>query len=705
MVVETQTILDNKIMTNQDALKKLRNIGIIAHIDAGKTTTTERILYYAGKLYKIGEVHEGTATMDWMEQEQERGITITAAATSCNWQDCNINIIDTPGHVDFTAEVERSLKVLDGAVVVFCGVGGVQPQSETVWRQSDKYRVPRIAFINKMDRVGANFIKVTKEMEDRLGAVGFPIQLPIGSEDNFKGVIDLVKMKAYMFEEGKVDDNFKETPIPADMMEEAKLFKHDLVEKLAEHDSKLMDKYVHDQEISESEIRFAIRKAVVDDMFVPILCGSAFKNKGVQMLLDAICEYLPSPLDVPPIKGFDPETEHEKVRKTDDNEPFCALCFKIVTDPYVGRLTYIRIYSGIVEKSSYVYNANKDRKERLSKIVRMHANKQKIVEKAGAGDIVGVVGIKDPQTGDTLCDEDNQIILEKMHFPEPVVSMSIEPATSMDQDKLGMAMRKLQEEDPTFRVKYNNETGETLISGMGELHLEVIMDRLLREFKVDAKTGIPQVAYKEKPFQEAKSVGKFIQQSGGRGQYGHAVIILKPGEPSSGIEFKNRITGGNIPREYIPAVKEGIIEASKSGILAGYPVIDTEVALIDGSYHEVDSSELAFKMAGSIAFSEALRKAHCKLMEPIMSIEAVFPEEYTGEVIGDLNSRRCRIQEISQKGKIKSVKGDVPLASMFGYATAIRSLTQGRASYTMEPSHYAEVPSNIAEKIMGAGKK
>lgn len=700
MVAVIQESKSRNHMIRETPLEKLRNIGVIAHIDAGKTTTTERMLYYTGKLYKIGEVHEGTAVMDWMAQEQERGITITAAATSCSWRDCRINIIDTPGHVDFTAEVERSLKVLDGAVVVFCGVGGVQPQSETVWRQADGYKIPRIAFVNKMDRVGANFLHVVKDMEEKLGANAFPIQIPIGSEDNFRGIVDLVNMSARIFDEGKVDDNFKEAPIPEDMMEQAKLFRHDLIEKLAEHDTKLMDKYVHDEEISESEIRSALRKAVLNDIFVPVLCGSAFKNKGVQMLLDAVCDYLPSPLDILPIKGVHPESDEEIIRKTDDNEPFSALCFKIATDPYVGRLTYIRIYSGVVKKSSYIHNISNAQRDRLSKIVRMHANKQEMIDEAGAGDIVGVIGLKNVRTGDTLCDPENPIILEKMHFPEPVVSMAMEPASNVDQDKLGLALNKLQEEDPTFKVKYNTETGQTIISGMGELHLEIIVDRLLREFKVETKTGTPQVAYKEKPSVEARAVGKFIQQTGGHGQYGHAVIILKPGEQGTGIEFVNKIIGGAIPREYIPAIKKGIMETSKAGILAGYPVIDAEITLIDGSYHDVDSSELAFKMAGSIAFNEGLRNARCKLMEPIMSLEVIFPEEYMGDVIGDLNSRRCRIQDIVQRGKAKAVKSHAPLAEMFGYATAIRSLTQGRASYTMEPSHYTEVPSNIVEKII-----
>lgn len=701
VVAITGVQINKKHMIRETSLQKIRNIGIIAHIDAGKTTTTERMLFYAGKLYKIGEVHEGTAVMDWMEQEQERGITITAAATSCSWGDCKINLIDTPGHVDFTAEVERSLKVLDGAVVVFCGVGGVQPQSETVWRQADKYKVPRIAFVNKMDRVGANFLNVIRDMEEKLGANTFPVQLPIGSEDNFRGIVDLVQMKAFIFEENKLENNFKEEPIPDDMIEKAKIFRHNLVEKLAEHDHDMMDKYVHDQEIKESEINTVLRKATIDDMFVPVFCGAAFKNKGVQMLLDAVCKYLPSPLDILPVRGVDPESEVALVRKTDNNEPFCALCFKIATDPYIGRLTYIRIYSGTVKKSSYVYNVNHDQKERLSKIVRMHANKQEIIEEAGAGDIVGVIGLKDVQTGDTLCEEEHPIVLEKMHFPEPVVSMAIEPATKMDQDKLGMALKKLQEEDPTFKVKYNSETGQNIISGMGELHLEIIIDRLSREFKVDAKTGTPQVAYKEMPKQEVRCEGKFIQQTGGHGQYGHAIMILKPGEPGTGVEFKNKIVGGAIPREYIPAVRKGIVMASKTGVIAGYPVIDTEVSLIDGSFHEVDSSELAFKMAGSLAFTDGLKRAKCKLMEPIMAIDVIFPEQYMGDVIGDLNSRRCKIQEISQRGNAKLVKGHVPLGEMFGYATAIRSLTQGRASYTMEPSHYAEVPSNIAEKIIG----
>ncbi|MEK6732096.1 MAG: elongation factor G, partial [Candidatus Omnitrophota bacterium] len=656
-------------------LEKLRNIGVIAHIDAGKTTTTERILFYTGRVYKIGNVDEGTATMDWMEQEQERGITIMAAATTCSWKDCKINIIDTPGHVDFTAEVERSLKVLDGAVVVFCGVGGVQPQSETVWRQADRYRVPRIAFINKMDRTGADFLKVFHDITEKLGASAFPIQLPIGREDHFRGLVDLINMKAYVFNEEKGQDNFTEEAIPESMMQETEKFRHGLVEKLAEHDEKLMDKYVHNQPVTIEELRAALRKAVIKNMFVPVLCGASFKNKGVQMLLDAVRDCLPSPLDILPTKGMDPHSDEEIFRKTDDDEPFCGLCFKIVSDPYVGRLTYVRIYSGTIKPSSYVYNSSKDSKERLAKIVRMHANKQEIVEEAGAGDIVGVVGLKNTKTGDTLCDEKYPIILEKIHFPDPVVSMAIEPATKLDQDKLGMALNKLQEEDPTFKVNYNTETGQTIISGMGELHLEIIIDRLLREFKVTAKTGAPQVAYKEMPSEEVRSVGKFIQQTGGHGQYGHVVIIIKPGEQDSGVEFKNKIIGGAIPKEYISAVEDGIEMSAKTGVLAGYPVIDTQVTLIDGSYHEVDSSELAFKMAASIALGDGLRKAKCKLMEPIMSLEALFPENYTGDVIGDLNSRRCRIKEITQKGKIKIVKGDVPLAEMFGYATSIRSLT------------------------------
>ena len=701
MTVLYQEKVSKKYMNREVLLQKIRNIGIIAHIDAGKTTTTERMLYYAGKVYKMGEVHEGTAIMDWMAQEQERGITITAAATSCNWKDCIINLIDTPGHVDFTAEVERSLKVLDGAVVIFCGVGGVQPQSETVWRQADKYKVPRIAFVNKMDRVGANFLKVVKEMSDKLGASAFPIQLPIGSEDNFTGIVDLIKMKAFIFEEDKIDDNFKEAPIPAEMAGEVKQFRHDLIEKLSEHDEAMIDKYIHDKEVTNDEIAIVLRKAVIKDLFVPILCGSSFKNKGVQMLLDAVCECLPSPLDIDDIKGVEPGSEKEISRKTSDDEKFCALCFKIATDPYIGKLTYVRIYSGVMKKSSYVYNVSRDQTERLSKIVRMHANKQQIIDEAGAGDIVGVVGFKNARTGDTLCEKEHPIILERMHFPEPVVSMAIEPSTRIDQDKLGMALNKLQEEDPTFKVRYNIETGQTLISGMGELHLEIIIDRLSREFKVDSKTGIPQVAYKEMPCSEARSEAKFVQQTGGHGQYGHVIIVLRPGEPGTGIEFKNKVKGGNIPREYIPAVEKGIKETSKTGVLAGYPVIDTEIDLIDGSFHEVDSSELAFKMAASIALREGLKKAKCKLMEPIMTLELAFPESYMGDVIGDLNVRRCRIHEISQKGKLKIVKANAPLSEMFGYATAIRSLTQGRASYTMEPSHYAQVPSNMTEKIIG----
>ena len=706
MSVIYQEKANNRRMYRDIPLKQLRNIGVIAHIDAGKTTTTERMLYYAGRIYKLGEVHEGTATMDWMEQEQERGITITAAATSCSWKDCRINIIDTPGHVDFTAEVERSLKVLDGAIVVFCGVGGVQPQSETVWRQADSYRVPRIAFVNKMDRVGANFFSVAKEITKKLGANAFPVQLPIGSEDNFKGVIDLIRRKAYIFEEEKIDDNFREEPIPAGLVKESEKLRHDLIEKLAEHDSKIMEKYVHNEEIAESEVRSALRKAVINDMFVPILCGASFKNKGVQMLLDAICEYLPSPLDIPPVKGIDPESEHEIFRKTDDDDPFCALCFKIVTDPYVGRLTYIRVYSGTIAKSSYIYNINKDQRERVSKIVRMHANKQEIIEESGSGDIVGVVGLKKSQTGDTLCEEGYPIVLEKMHFPEPVVSMAIEPATKVDQEKLGLAMQKLQEEDPTFKVSYNTETGQTLISGMGELHLEIIVDRMKREFGVSVNVGRPQVAYKETIGGTAEAEGKYIRQSGGRGQYGHVWLRVEPRERGAGFEFVNAIRGGIIPEEFINPCEKGIREALDKGVVAGFPLVDIKATLYDGSYHEVDSSEIAFKIASSAALQEAAKRAKPMLLEPIMKVEVIMPDNFTGEVTGDLASRRGQILSINDRSplNLKVVDSRVPLSEMFGYATSLRSLTEGRGTFNMEFSRYEVVPQNIAQQIV-EGKK
>lgn len=693
----------NETVERQIAIEKTRNIGIIAHIDAGKTTTTERILYFTGKVYKIGEVDEGTATMDWMPEEQERGITITAAATTCFWKDCRINLIDTPGHVDFTVEVERSLKVLDGAVVIFCAVGGVEPQSETVWRQADRYKVPRLAFINKMDRVGCNFYGTVKQIQERLGANATPIQLPLGTEDGFKGVIDLVNMKAIFYQD-ETGTKFSVENIPADLVSLANKYRIKLIEHLSEADHEILEMFIAGTAIKSEDFQQAIRRTVIKNTFIPILCGSAFKNKGVQMLLDAICDYLPSPKDMPAIKGKNPNTNLEETRQVDDNEHFAALAFKIMSDPYVGKLTFFRVYSGILSSGTYIYNANKGIKERIGKLLQMHANKQQIIEEAFAGDIVAAVGLKETKTGDTICHDKFPIILETMHFPEPVVSMAIEPVTKMDQEKLGMALHRLQEEDPTFTVKYNNETAQTIIAGMGELHLEIIVNRLSREFKVEANVGKPQVAYKETITKSVSTVGKFIQQTGGHGQYGHVVMEMFPGLPNSGVIFNNKIVGAAIPREYIPAVKEGVTSAARSGTLAGYPVTDIEVVLVDGTYHVVDSSELAFKMAGSIAFSEGMKKAAAILLEPIMDIEIVVAEEYLGDVIGDLNSRRGKIESIAQRGNVKVIRGLVPLAEMFGYATALRSLTQGRATYTMEPTAYAQVPAHISEKIILSGK-
>ncbi|MCX5715431.1 MAG: elongation factor G [Candidatus Omnitrophica bacterium] len=689
---------------NSDCLKQTRNIGIIAHIDAGKTTTTERLLFYTGKTYKIGAVDEGTAVMDWMEQEQERGITITSATTTCSWKNHTINVIDTPGHVDFTAEVERSLKVLDGGVVVFCAVGGVEPQSETVWRQADRHNVPRVAYINKMDRTGANFFDTVLQIHDKLGAFASPIQLPVGSEGNFNAIIDLIKMKAYIYEtEG---GEFVEAPIPKDLVASANEWRHKLIEKLAEVNDNVMDKFVHDRELTVDDLKQAVREATIKHRFVPILCGASFRNKGVEMVLDAICDYLPSPLDIPPIKGINPDTKAEEVRKTSDKEPFCGLAFKLMTDPYVGKLIFFRVYSGVLKSGEYIYNSSKDKTERIGKIVKMHANKQEIVESVSAGDIAACVGLKTTKTGDTICDEDHPVILEGMHFPEPVVSLAIEPKAAADQDKLGEALHKLEDEDPTFTVKYNHETGQTTVNGMGELHLEIIVDRLMREFKVDANVGRPEVAYKETITKSVPFVvGKFIQQTGGRGQYGHVVFQMGPGERGKGVQFTSKIIGGAIPREYIPAVKAGVIEAAKSGVLVGYPVVDIEVLLIDGSFHEVDSSEIAFRMAASIAFKDGFRQAHPILLEPIMDVEVSTPEEYLGEVVGDLNSRRASIQALTQRGKLKIIRAFVPLSEVFGYATAIRSLTQGRAAYTMEPSFYQEVPKNIFEKITAKMQK
>ena len=696
-------------MANVYPLEKTRNFGIAAHIDAGKTTTSERVLYYTGKVHRMGEVHDGTATMDWMEQEQERGITITAAATTCFWHDYRLNLIDTPGHVDFTIEVERSLKVLDGAIIVFCAVGGVEPQSETVWRQADRYKVPRCCFVNKMDRVGADFKMVVSQIRERLTPSSAPIQLPIGVEDKFQGQIDLVEMNAKIYHSEDLGSHYEVVEIPADQKEEAQKARAELVEKVAEVDDELMEKFIHGHAVTNEELKKALRRTICANKFVGILCGSAFKNKGVQLMLDAVVDYLPSPLDIPAIPGHDPNTNAEITRKPDPKDPLAALAFKIATDPFVGKLTFIRVYSGVVTSGTYVYNASKNEKERVGKLVKLHANKQEIVDEIRAGDIGAAVGFKKTETGDTICDEKNPIILEKMQFADPVIDMAIEPASKADQEKLGMALGRLREEDPTLRVHYDQETGETIISGMGELHLEIIVDRMKREFKVEANVGKPQVAFKETITKEVEIVGKHIQQSGGRGQYGHVVFKMRPakqtveeGEPIEKglITFENEIVGGAIPREYIPAVKAGVIEAAQSGALAGYPVTDVHVDLIDGSFHVVDSSELAFKMAAIFAFKDGMRQASAILLEPIMDIEVVTPEEFMGDVIGDLSSRRCKIESMNQKGQLKAIRGFVPLSEMFGYATSVRSLTQGRATFIMEPSYYAQVPKNVAEKII-----
>ncbi len=699
---ETVTLpIDNiKMKTHSKRIENIRNIGIIAHIDAGKTTTTERLLYFTGKIYKIGEVDEGTAVMDWMVQEQERGITITSAATVCFWKDKSINIIDTPGHVDFTAEVERSLKVLDGALVIFCGVGGVQPQSETVWRQADKYKVPRIAFINKMDRTGANFVKVLDEMRSRLGANVMPVQIPIGAENKFSGVIDLITMRAIVYKGEEEDTNFEVQEIPSDLKAIASQYRHDMIEKLGEVDEIVMEKYIHEKGIYPNELRSHIRHATVTGKIVPVLCGASAKNKGIQPLLDAITDYLPSPADIPPVKGIEPGTEKEITRISSEDEKFCGLIFKVTSDPFVGKLIYFRVYSGRLNSGEYTYNSTKDTKERIGKILRMHANKQEIVKEAEAGDIVAVVGLKKTTTGDTVCDEDHPIILEAIKFPEPVISMAIEPKTNQDQQKLGTALHKLEEEDPTFKVSYNKETGQTIISGMGELHLEILIDRMFREFNVSANVDKPHVAYKETITKSARAVGKFIQQSGGRGQYGHVVFDISPAKKGEGIVFVNKIIGGVIPKEYISSVKEGVLEAAQNGSLAGYPVTDAEVKLIDGSFHEVDSSDIAFKMAATIGFNEGLKECTPVLLEPIMKLEVLVPENYLGDIIGDLNSRRVKISSIEDRANLKVIQGFAPLSEMFGYATTIRSLTQGRATYTMEPSFYQEVPRNISDKII-----
>ena len=691
-------------MARTISLDKCRNIGIMAHIDAGKTTTTERILFYTGVTYKIGEVHDGTATMDWMEQENERGITITSAATTCTWKDHRVNIIDTPGHVDFTIEVERSLRVLDGAVAVFCSVGGVEPQSETVWRQADKYKVPRIAFINKMDRIGADFNRGVQMMIDRLAANPIPIQLPIGIEDTFKGVIDLIRMKSLTYVDESMGADYVLGEIPADMMDEALAYREKLISAITDYDDAMTEKYLEGKEITEEEIKRALRKATIDIKVIPVLCGSSFKNKGVQPLLDAVIDFLPSPLDIKKVVGINPNTGAEDVRKADDGDPLSALAFKIMTDPFVGQLAFVRVYSGCLNAGSYVYNSTKDKKERIGRLLKMHANKREDIKELYAGDIGAVVGLKDTFTGDTLCDEGKPIILEVMVFPEPVISIAIEPKTKADQERLGVSLNKLASEDPSFRVKTDEETGQTIISGMGELHLEIIVDRLLREFKVEANVGKPQVAYREAITKKVEVEGKYIKQSGGRGQYGHIWLELEPLEPGKGFEFVNKIVGGAVPKEYVSAAEKGVKEAMENGVMAGYPLVDLKATAFDGSYHDVDSSEMAFKIAGSMALKEGTMKASPVLLEPIMAVEAVTPDDFMGDVIGDLNSRRGRIMGMSSRAGAQVVEAQVPLAQMFGYATDLRSMTQGRATYTMQFIHYEQVPKNVAEEIIAKVK-
>ena len=691
-------------MPREYPLERTRNIGIMAHIDAGKTTTTERILYYTGVNYKIGDTHDGTATMDWMEQEQERGITITSAATTCHWKDHRINIIDTPGHVDFTVEVQRSLRVLDGSVTVFCAKGGVEPQSETVWHQADEYHVPRMAFVNKMDIMGANFFNVIDMMKDRLKCNAVPIQLPIGAEDTFRGVIDLIKMRAEVYYDDLGKD-VRDEDIPADMMDQAQEYHDKLIEAVAELDEDLMMKYLEGEEITMDEVKAALRKGVCNVQIIPVLCGTAYRNKGIQLLLDAIVDYMPAPTDVPPIKGINPDTEEEDERPSSDEAPFSALAFKIMTDPYVGRLTFFRVYSGTISAGSSVLNATKGQRERLGRILQMHANARKDIDMVYSGDIAAAVGFKNTTTGDTLCDEKHPIILESMNFPEPVIRVAIEPKTKAGQEKMGIALAKLAEEDPTFRTYTDEETGQTIIAGMGELHLEIIVDRLLREFKVEANVGEPQVAYKETIRRSADVDMKYARQSGGKGQYGHVKIIVEPNESSKGYEFINKIVGGAIPKEYIEPVNQGIQGAMQSGVLAGYPVVDVKVTLYDGSFHEVDSSEMAFKIAGSMAFKEAMRKADPVLMEPIMQVDVLVPEDYMGDVIGGLNARRGQIQGMEPRGGVEAISAAVPLSEMFGYATALRSSTQGRGQYTMQPSHYTEVPKSVQDKIVDARNK
>ena len=686
-------------MARTVSLDKTRNIGIMAHIDAGKTTTTERILYYTGVNYKIGEVDEGTATMDWMIQEQERGITITSAATACYWRDHRINIIDTPGHVDFTIEVERSLRVLDGAVAIFCSVGGVEPQTETVWRQADKYRVPRIAFVNKMDRLGADFFRVVRMVQDRLGARPLPIQIPIGAEEHFRGVIDLVQMKAILWMEESLGAKYRVEPIPSELAAQAEECREKLLESVADCDESIMEKYLDGREITETELRRAIRKAGLELRLVPVLCGAAFRNKGVQPLLDAVVDYLPSPLDIPPVRGKHPASQREEERPPSDEAPFSALAFKIMTDPFVGTLTFFRVYSGVLFSGSSIYHSTKGKRERVGRLLKMHANKREEIKEVYAGDIAAAVGLRTATTGDTLCDETHPIILEAIEFPEPVISIAIEPKSKVDQEKLGISLQKLTAEDPSFRVRTDEETGQTIISGMGELHLEIIVDRLLREFNVGANVGRPQVAYKETIRKAVEQEGKFIRQTGGRGQYGHVYLRVEPQPPGTGFEFVNAVKGGSVPREYIPAVGKGVREATESGALAGYPMVDVKVTLLDGSYHDVDSSEIAFKIAGSLAFKNAVSKANPVLLEPIMAVEVVVPEEFMGEVIGDISSRRGKILGMDSRPATQVIEARVPLAEMFGYATDLRSMTQGRATYTMQFSHYEPVPTTISEEI------
>ena len=687
-------------MPRQFGLDVTRNIGIMAHIDAGKTTTTERILFYTGKTHKLGETHEGAATMDWMVQEQERGITITSAATTCTWKGHRINIIDTPGHVDFTVEVERSLRVLDGAVATFCAKGGVEPQSETVWRQADKYKVPRIAYVNKMDINGANFDNAVKMMRERLGTRAIRIQLPIGKEDTFKGIVDLVNMNAEIYKDD-LGKEFEKTDIPADMMEEAKKYRAELVEAVAEQDDELMEKFFEDGDLSLEDLKKGLRKATISMAITPVLCGSSYRNKGVQFLLDAIIDYLPSPLDVDHVKGINPETGKEEERKTSDDEPFAGLAFKIAADPFVGKLAFFRAYSGVLEAGSYVYNSTKQKKERIGRLLQMHANHREEIPMIYSGDICAIVGLKETTTGDTLCDEKHPIVLEQMEFPEPVIKVAIEPKTKAGQEKMTMALIKLAEEDPTFKTYTDNETGQTIIAGMGELHLEIIVDRLLREFKVEANVGKPQVAYRETIRKAVEAEGKYVRQSGGKGQYGHCKLRLEPREPGEGYEFVDETVGGSIPKEYIPAIDKGIQEAAKNGFLAGYEVVDFRVVVYDGSYHEVDSSEMAFKIAGSMGFKEGMKKANPVLLEPMMKVEIVTPEDYFGDLMGNVSSRRGTITGTEDRNGVKVIDAIIPLSEMFGYATDLRSRTQGRGQFTMQFSHYSEVPRSISEKIIG----